>query len=370
MDLEALRSNGLYDPEAANAGERLALIEHLVALGATIPQMVAAQRAGLLESLGGDLMFFDLGTPLTVQQVAEQCQVTADRVLRVRIASGIPADENSLLPDWMPEVVVAFELAAAMFGEPALLAFTRVMGASSARIGEAAVGLFLSEIESQFAQPGVTELDRARAIEEANGLFDVIAQTMTRLMREHLILAVRRQRTMENAGIGPVAVGICVGFVDLVGSTEWAASISLREQAAAIARFESAAWDIATSRRGRIVKLIGDEAMFVALDPVDACRIASDLCAAAGAEPSLPSARGAVGVGDVVLRDGDYYGPLVHLVARLVKAADTGEVVVTAELRERCERVDAGAFGFESLGVQALRGIEEPVELSKLRTPR
>jgi adenylate cyclase len=155
---------------------------------------------------------------------------------------------------------------------------------------------------------------------------------------------------------------MAIGFVDLASSTEWATSLPLREQADALSRFEKAAWEIATTRGGRIVKLIGDEAMFATADPVDACQIALDLCAAVSKEPSLPEARGAVGFGDVVTRDGDFFGPLVHIVARSVKVAAESSVVVDEAVMSRC-RASNARFGFIDLGPKDLKGIEEPVLL-------
>ena len=166
---------------------------------------------------------------------------------------------------------------------------------------------------------------------------------------------------------GAIGAGVSLGFVDLAGSTEWSSGLPLRAQADAIARFESLAWDTATRHDGRVVKLIGDEVMFTAIDPLQAGQIALELCAEVGAEPSLPSARGALGYGDVVHRDGDYYGPLVHLVARSVKVAAVGDVVVTTQFRQECEMRAPGTFGFETLGSHPLRGIETPVELYTLR---
>jgi adenylate cyclase len=367
-DLNALQLAGVYDPEAAGSEERLKLIEHLVRLGASVDAMVEADSGGRLRSLGGDLSLFDIGSPITVRELALKLDVPIETVMRIRMASGFPAEEDSLLPGWLAESVEGFERAAAIFGEPALLAFSRVMGASASRVAEAALGLFLTEVEAGFSAPGITDLDRARAVEAATGMFSVISQSMTNLLREHMMLAVHRQRAGARPA-GPVAAGTCIGFVDLVASTEWSASMPLRAQADAVARFESAAWDIVTGEDARIVKLIGDEVMFMAVNPLVACRIALRLCEAVEAEPSLPSARGAVGLGDVVDRDGDYYGPLVNLVARAVKSAAPGEVVVTRELRDECEERSPGTLTYEALGSRTLRGIDQAVELFGLRPP-
>ncbi|MFZ0170356.1 MAG: hypothetical protein WAL04_01615 [Acidimicrobiales bacterium] len=366
QELERLRAARVYDPGAPDAEGRLALFEHLVAVGATVEQMIEADASGRLRSLGGDLILYDIGEPKTVQEVAELAAISVGDVLRIRMATGFAHDETSLLPAWTAEDMAGFTSAGAVFGEAAILAFSRVMGASASRIAEAALGLFLTEVEQHFSAPGVTELQQALAVEQASASFEGISRIFTHLLREHLMLAIRRQRAMTSRS-GAVGVGVCVGFVDLAGSTEWAAALELRAQADAIARFESLAWDTATSHDGRIVKLIGDEVMFTATDPLEACRVALELCAAVEVEPSLPSARGAVGYGDVVHRDGDCFGPLVHLVARAVKAAAVGDVVVTRRLRDECEARVPGALCFDDFGSCTLRGIDHAVELYSAR---
>jgi adenylate cyclase len=154
---------------------------------------------------------------------------------------------------------------------------------------------------------------------------------------------------------------VAIGFVDLVGSTPWAAGLSLKDHALALSRFESAAWNIATEHGGRVVKLIGDEAMIVASSAATVCRIALSLCAAVTADPTLPGVRAGVGYGDVTWRGGDYVGPLVNLVARMVKVADEGAVVVTAEVRHQLE--PEGSWRLTDIGTHVLRGIDEPTRL-------
>ena len=110
--------------------------------------------------------------------------------------------------------------------------------------------------------------------------------------------SVRASSTRGDAVGQTATVGI--GFVDLVGSTEWAGQLSLKDHALALSRFESAAWDIATEHGGRVVKLIGDEAMIVAASAETVCRIAVALCAAVAGDRGLPGARAGVGFGDVI----------------------------------------------------------------------
>lgn len=155
-------------------------------------------------------------------------------------------------------------------------------------------------------------------------------------------------------------VQMAVGFVDLVGSTGWTATQTSGQHATSLSIFERAAWDITAVHGGRVVKLIGNEAMIVAPDPLACCRIALDLCAAADREPSLPFARGAVGFGLMTARDGDYFGPLVNLVARATKGARPGAVVVTTEV---ADFLDPAEWILTPQPASQLRGIDEPVAL-------
>jgi adenylate cyclase len=157
---------------------------------------------------------------------------------------------------------------------------------------------------------------------------------------------------------GPVEV-VALGFVDLVGSTRWAQTISLREQNLALTRFESAAWSSAVQTRGRVVKTIGDEVFFAAPTVDAACRIGTEVVRAAHEDAVLPPARGAVGVGPVTPREGDYYGPLVNLLSRLVKVGQPGDLVLTADA---AAQLPEGAWSVEALEPAVLRGVEGPVQ--------
>ena len=150
---------------------------------------------------------------------------------------------------------------------------------------------------------------------------------------------------------------VALGFVDLVGSTAWAQSLGLREQSLALTRFESAAWSSAVLAGGRVVKMIGDEVFFVAPTADAACRIGLEVCEAAAADHVLPPARGAVGIGPVIPREGDYFGPMVNLLSRLVKTAAPGELVVTEAV---ADALSPDEWSLRPLEPAAVRGIEAP----------
>ena len=111
-----------------------------------------------------------------------------------------------------------------------------------------------------------------------------------------------------------------------------------------------------------LVKLIGDAAMFVADEPERACRIALDMVDKFEADPSVPPIRVALAYGTVVASNGDYYGDVVNLAARLVAAAEPGTAVATTEAVEGVPDVVA-----ERLPARALKGF--PPQLSPSGSP-
>ena len=68
-------------------------------------------------------------------------------------------------------------------------------------------------------------------------------------------------------------------------------------------------------------------------------------------------ARAGVSYGVLLATDGDYFGPPVNLAARLVAAAEPGQVLVSGALRERLD----ATYATTALPPRELRGIAEPV---------
>jgi class 3 adenylate cyclase len=70
-------------------------------------------------------------------------------------------------------------------------------------------------------------------------------------------------------------------------------------------------------------------------------------------------------VGEVIVRQGDFYGPIVNLAARLVASAEPGTALTDVALHDRLARVHAG-YGFAPAGKFQLSGFDEPVEVFQL----
>jgi len=112
-----------------------------------------------------------------------------------------------------------------------------------------------------------------------------------------------------------------IGFADLVDSTAWTQQLELPALSQALSTFDSTASEVVIGRGGRVVKLLGDEVMFAANDPLTAADIALALVDAFADHDVLPAVRAGIATGDVLARDGDFSGAVVNLAARAVKIA-------------------------------------------------
>jgi adenylate cyclase len=65
--------------------------------------------------------------------------------------------------------------------------------------------------------------------------------------------------------------------------------------------------------------------------------------------------------GEVLVREGDLFGPVVNLASRLVGSAEPGQVVLDAETARR-----VGEALVLALGTRAVAGYETPVEVFTL----
>jgi adenylate cyclase len=234
------------------------------------------------------------------------------------------------------------------------------MGAEMARLADAIVSSFLVNVEPHARRGGNANLGVARANADAAALLPVVLQTLDTLLRQHLIAA-RRTMLAEAADAGYETQQLCVGFVDMVDATALAQRLSIRDLGAVLVEFERLASEVITDLGGRPVKLIGDEILFTVSEAKTGCAIALTLVDACKADPQVPAVRAGLASGAVMLRDGDVFGQVVNLAARIVGLAAPNEVVTTADLGL------AVGLLHTSLGPRRLKGFDEAIELCRLQ---
>ena len=114
-----------------------------------------------------------------------------------------------------------------------------------------------------------------------------------------------------------------------------------------------------------MVKLLGDGAMLVFPDPSTAVACGLEMVEQVE-RAGLPPARVGIAAGPVVFRDGDCYGRVVNVAARVMDQARPRQVVVTPEV---VTATPADHAGFQHLGPVGLKGIAAAVELSAAVPP-
>ncbi|MGZ4233319.1 MAG: adenylate/guanylate cyclase domain-containing protein, partial [Solirubrobacteraceae bacterium] len=112
----------------------------------------------------------------------------------------------------------------------------------------------------------------------------------------------------------------------------------------------------------RLVKTIGDAAMFVSPQPDALVDVALTLLESAE-QAELPTLRAGIAVGPALARAGDFYGHSVNVASRVTGAARPGSVLCTKDVRDAA-RDD---FEWSAAGRHKLKGLSSPVPLYRAR---
>lgn len=365
MDLAAYHAAGLYDPADPAADERAELLSFLEDEGCTLDEMVAANANGRLFALAGDRIIRPQRNQYTLVEVADMLGADELSVRRAWRAYGLtlrdPA-EKVASPDDVEALRTHFAFVG-FFGENAGTALARVVASAMARVGEAlSTTVRSSETLLDIAITG-SEPVTARAFADAAKLVPYAGRLIDAMFRHHLEAA--RSLFEQAVEADPQRrIALAVGFVDLCDYTALAGRLDSPELAHLLTRFEEIATEVASDAGARVVKFLGDAAMFVAPDPTTLMNAVCGLMTHPEAKSSGLSARGGLAYGRMIAQDGDFFGPPVNLASRLVSAAEPNTLLLAPALAERL----GPDWQLERTEGLQLRGIEGPVTASVFRS--
>ena len=356
---------GTFDPMAdaiagAGTGDPIDLRTFLLDLGVAEAEVDRAASGGALELLALEMIANADPPVYEIDEVASLSGFDTDRIRSYWRALGFPDPQpgEKVFSDSDLEVlsdVVWFISDGAL--EPGVaIQMARVIGSSLERIASAQV----DTIETRRAQalddstapnapvafddpavagggpegPDVADdalslEDQQLAIRRGAELLPMMPKVMEFVWRRHLGVAARRRRLRAAA---PDGRRIVVGFADLVGFTAQTQQLSEEELADVVGRFESIAYDVVSAHQGRVVKMIGDEVMFVADSVRDGAELALALAETYRNDSALSDVRVGMATGPALEREGDVYGPVVNLASRIVSIAYPGAVVVADDV--------------------------------------
>ena len=358
--MERAELEALVDAAGRNVDrdEVLRLLDLLVELGATDDELQVAAGPGGPGAIALELVLRGPGPLLPFAEAAAQAGMTFEEGARIWRAFGFPdpTPESPQLGEPVVEALQTLTGADEVFGTEATLALARVLGSTTARLGQAIVDAFRVEFETPQLQGGMPYSELMRTYTTlASEAVPALTRLIGVLLSRHLVLVASGAWTADAEG-STAQRDLLVGFADLVGYTALSRTITPKQLAQLVRRFEDTVNDVVTRNGGQVVKLVGDGAMFVHDDADAGCRAALEIVSALGEDADLPAVRVGLAAGGVTSLHGDYFGEVVNLSARLVAVAPPSSVVCDEVVRERV----GDGFAFKALEPQSLKGFGAP----------
>jgi adenylate cyclase len=285
-------------------------------------------------------------------EVAERAGVPDDRSRRLWRALGFATvrDDEVVFTDADVEAMrTADQLVRSGLIDPSIeVSVTRALGQHLSRLAEWQVDMLWELIKEQ-PELGRDERQVARLVDQ---LLPELERVQNFVWRRHL--AAYAGRAFATADENLETRTEVVGFVDMVGYTRLTRQIGEDELSRVLDAFESLATEVIAEHHGRVVKMIGDEVLFVADAAADAAEIALTLTERTTADESLPAVRAGMASGRILSRFGDVYGSVVNLAARLTSVARPGTILIDRELA--AELADEPAYELRQRRPVTVRG--------------
>ncbi|MCW2542915.1 MAG: adenylate/guanylate cyclase [Frankiales bacterium] len=285
-----------------------------------------------------DLDALLLGAPITLtrEDVESQSGVPSELALDIWSAMGfaeIPHGEVAFTERDVEALRTGVELLElGVIDVDSLLIMARAMGQGMSRLAEAQV-----DVLRQLS--GDLELDEAigAIADTAGDVLPRLDQLVLFVWRRQFAAAVERTLVAARQDGMPL---LAVAFLDLVGFTKSTRTWDAGQLERTLERFERDTSLRVASVGGRVVKTLGDGVLFTTDSAASAVQIALDTAAAHEADADLPSVRGGVALGPVLVRLGDVFGEPVNLASRLSEEARPGSVVVDKHAAAELEGFD------------------------------
>jgi adenylate cyclase len=356
---------GVYDATAPHSEARLQALRLLVEHGATDEELAA--WSGALGELAARLTLRPVGARTSLREMSDAIALPLDEVQRLWRTLGFaePDPDDAAVPAMLTDTMRLLAAGSELLGQQTVFRLGRVIGTCLAQIADAVISAGFVQVVTPVAASDESGLSIIEANFALGDLIEPFTDATRLLLRMHLEQAMRPSSALDVERLrGYEERCLAVGFIDLTGSTRLAGSVTFEELGDAISEFEDIVADAIALGRARLVKLIGDEAMFAVEDPSAACRVALDVTERVTARASLPPVRAGVCLGGVLVRHGDCFGPVVNRAARLLDIAEPGSVLVDEAVVAAI--ADDARLRCTPLGARGLRGIEQPVAVFRV----
>jgi adenylate cyclase len=365
-DFEA---EGLLDGLKGKAREaRLALLEELAESGVPLEELKRAVAENRLVLLPVERVFDSGAERYTAKEIAERAGLDYDFLVRLLRALGapIPADDDRVFADADLEAAKRAKLFLdAGLPKEGVLETSRLIGISMASLADANRDL----VGEVFTEPGVDERELAlRYAAAAKTMSPLLAETLLHAYRIHLREAISQAVVSERELAEGRLSGsdeVTIAFADLVGFTRLGESLEIEQIGELTGRLFELASE-AASPPVRLVKMIGDAAMFSSREPLPLVDAVVGLVGVAGTD-EIPSLRAGVASGQALGRGGDWYGRPVNLAARITTFARPDSVVVAQAVKDAVAPAAGDRLSFSFAGKHRFKGISEETPVHRVR---
>jgi adenylate cyclase len=294
---------------------------------------------------------------------AEEVGLEPALIERLFTAAGFPGKAlESLTEEDLQLLRYISAVLSAGFPLVAFLQLVRVYGQALEQIADAEVRLFHLYVHEPLMRDGLPGLQMAEEMEGLAREMLPLASPIMDAMHQRFLAHFVEQDVVGHMEIdlaGAPDLGrlkVVIAFADLAGYTRLTEELGDELAVDAVERFTEAVENTLPDT-ARVVKTIGDEVMVVGSDAAAVAEWAVGFQELVRDERPLP--RIGMHYGEVVYRDGDYYGREVNLSARVVARAAGGEVLVTRSV------VESGGdhLEYDRIGEVKLKGFRDATEL-------
>jgi class 3 adenylate cyclase len=327
LDFDAMQAAGIDDPRS-----RAGLLEYLAGLGFTVDEMAEAERNGRLFGLAGDVLLRSGPQAYTLRTAADSIGVPVADTEHAWAILGLTIEDSDTpaLSQADVDALATWVAMRAQMGGDAADGFLRVLGATVARLAEAASSMIRSSAPGLWLGDTGDELATARTYREVAHFVPRLGAMIDAVHRHHLVST---RTFIEGVVSGPSASLLCgVGFADLSGFTALTQTLTPAELSAMLTEFGATVSDVVHADGGRVVKFLGDAVMWVSPIPERLAKAALDLVDHPRAREAGLQVRAGLGYGPILALSGDYFGNAVNLAARLVAAAAPGQILAAEEV--------------------------------------
>jgi adenylate cyclase len=366
IDFEA---EGLLEGLEGKAREaRLALLEELSDAGVPLDELKRAVEEDRLVLLPVERVFDEGTKRYTAREVADEVGLDYGFLVKLLQALGAPIPEHEERVFGEGDVDAARRAKVfldAGLPEQGVLESSRLIGISMASLASANRDM----VGEVFTEPGIDERELAmRYAAAAKSMSPLLGETLLHAYRIHLREAIRQAVITDSELAEGRLYGsddVTIAFADLVGFTSLGESLEIED----IGQLTDRLFELASEAARppvRLVKMIGDAAMFASRDPIVLLDAVLGLVDAAGTD-GLPSLKAGVARGQALSRAGDWYGRPVNLAARITGFARPDSVVVNQAVKDALKAADGEGFDLSFAGKHRFKGIREETPVHRVR---